>query len=81
MTLHLTSIKSGDETPVFHGIGYVYAVLRRSAEDAGGQSAWATSHAISSQYVSDVVNARRDPGPKILAALGLKSVVRYVKVK
>jgi len=53
--------------------------LRKACDDAGGQSAWAARHAVSPQYVSDVLNARRDPGDSILVSLGLVRMVRYVE--
>lgn len=52
--------------------------LRAACQAAGGQSAWAERHSLSRAYVSDVLNARRDPGDSILRALGLRRVVRYV---
>jgi transcriptional regulator with XRE-family HTH domain len=36
---------------------------------------------VSSQYLSDVLHGRREPGPKILNALGLERVVTYRKKK
>jgi len=36
---------------------------------------------VSPQYVCDVLNARRDPGDAILAALGLRKIVRYVEAR
>lgn len=59
----------------------VFGMLRRACRDAGGQSAWAEVHGISPAYVSDVLNARREPGDKILTALGLRKVVRYAAVR
>ena len=52
--------------------------LREACAAAGGQAAWADRHSLSPAYVSDVLNARRDPGESILRALGLRRVVRYV---
>lgn len=59
----------------------LFALLRKSCSDAGGQSAWAEMHGVSASYLSDVVNSRREPGDKILAGLGLRKVVRYVPAK
>ena len=59
------------------GSDQVRALLRRECEAAGGQAAWATSHGISAGYVSDVLSERREPGGRILAALGLVRVVDY----
>lgn len=58
----------------------IYGELRKACREAGGQSAWAEMHGISPAYVSDVLNARRDPGDKILAALGFRKIVGYRKV-
>lgn len=53
--------------------------LTAACRAAGGQQAWAQRHGVSPQYVSDVLNARKDPGDAILRALGLRKVVRYVE--
>lgn len=45
------------------------------------QAAWAKAHGISPAYVSDVIQGRREPGEKILKALGLKRIVSYVPSK
>ena len=57
----------------------IYAELRSACEKAGGQAQWAKSHGVSPQYVCDVLNARRDPGPKILGPLGYQSRVTYYR--
>jgi hypothetical protein len=44
---------------------------------AGNVAAWAKSHNMSAQYVSDVLNGRRAPGETILNALRLAKVVTY----
>ena len=59
----------------------VFVQMRAACKAAGGQAAWSERHGISPAYVSDVLNSRREPGPKILAALGLRKVVRYVPAK
>jgi len=59
----------------------IYAELRIECAKAGGQANWAATNGISKQYVCDVLNARRDPGPKILKVLGLKSRVVYWRDK
>lgn len=58
-------------------LSVVYAELRSACAAAGGQAAWAKKAGISPQYVSDVVNGRKDPGPGMLAALGLRKRVIY----
>jgi len=59
----------------------VYAQMRKEIAAAGGQSAWAAQVGLSPQVVSDAVNARREPGPAVLAVLGLRRVTRYVTVR
>lgn len=61
------------------GLLALYVDLRSACEAAGGQQAWAKLHGISPQYVSDVLNARRDPGASILRALGWRRIVTYRK--
>lgn len=51
--------------------------LRAVIADVGSQDAFAQQHAISTAYVSDVLRNRREPGKKILDALGLVRVVYY----
>lgn len=53
------------------------AELMRAVEAAGSQRAWARQHGISLGYVNDVLLGRREPGPAILAALGIVREVRY----
>ena len=50
--------------------------LRKLTETAT-QTEVARMLGVSSQYLSDVLNSRRTPGKKILAALGLERVVGY----
>nr|WP_314074712.1 hypothetical protein [uncultured Roseococcus sp.] len=59
----------------------MYRVLGEACAAAGGQNAWAARHGLSRQYVSDVMNARRQPGEAILQALGLQRATRYVKMR
>jgi len=46
--------------------------LREECYRAGSQTAWCKIHRIAPGYVSDVINGRRAPGAKVLAALGLE---------
>ena len=59
----------------------VVALLLRKTTEVGSPRKWALGHSILPQYVSDVLRGRRDPGPQILAALGLEKVVTYRRVK
>ena len=58
----------------------VYGFLRKACSEAGGQSAWATAHGFTPQHVSDVLSARRPFSAAVLAALGLRQVVRFLEV-
>ena len=75
----LRRLVAGPGTLVMASLSEIYAELRIACRAAGSQQAWAEAHGISPQYVSDVLNARRDPGDKILAALGYVRVVTYEK--
>lgn len=55
----------------------VYGLLREAIRAAGGQTAFARDHGLSPGYLSDVMNARRDPGASIQKALGITKVTRY----
>ena len=55
----------------------VIARLREAIAAAGSQRAYAQAHNISEQYLSDVVRGRREPGQKILDALGIERVITY----
>lgn len=49
-------------------------------DNFAGQKEFAVKIGVSPQYLSDVLNKRRDPGPKFLAALGFKKVVTYKRL-
>ena len=53
------------------------AELRNAVAWAGSQKQWADDHGISYAYVNDVLLGRREPGEKMLDALGLVKVVTY----
>jgi hypothetical protein len=57
----------------------IYASARTAIEAAGSQADWARQIGVTPAYVSDFLNARRDPGPKILEALGYKKRILYVR--
>jgi DNA-binding transcriptional regulator YdaS (Cro superfamily) len=58
---------------------YVRTELRRACLRSGSQKAWAAAHGVSPAYVHDALQGRREPGAKILAALGYERRVRYVR--
>jgi DNA-binding transcriptional regulator YdaS (Cro superfamily) len=53
----------------------VRELIRRQVGD--NQSAWAGRFGIAPSYVSDVLSGRREPGQRILDALGLERVLTY----
>ncbi len=55
----------------------VHAMLRRACAEAGGQKAWAARHGVPYSYLNNVVNGYREPTDAMLAALGLRRVVKY----
>ena len=59
----------------------VYGELRRACRLAGGQATWAAAHGLTQQHVCDVLAARRQISDRVLAALGLRRVVRYARTR
>jgi len=57
----------------------VRKMLRKKCAEAGSQVAWAEANKVSAAYVSDVLVERREPGPAILDALGLRAETHYVR--
>lgn len=57
----------------------VLTALAQSVAAAGSQVQWCSANDISTAYLSEVLKGRRDPGKKILDALGLESIVLYSK--
>lgn len=55
----------------------ILAQLAKSIATAGSQAKWCAEQGVSPAYVSDVLNGRRDPGKKILDALGYDAVTCY----
>lgn len=55
----------------------VIAALAQSIAAGGSQLRWCKLNDVSPAYLSDVMNGRREPGPKILDALGLEPVTFY----
>lgn len=56
------------------------AELRRRAEAAGSQAALAAEIGVSPQHLGDLLAGKREPGPRLLARLGLVRVVSYEPV-
>jgi hypothetical protein len=55
----------------------VRALLRREIDQTGSAKAWAEQNGVSAQYVSDTLNARREPSHAIMKALGLERETVY----
>lgn len=55
----------------------VRKMIRSRAEDIGTMRALARAWKVSPAYLSDVINGNREPGPRILRALGLRKSVIY----
>lgn len=55
----------------------IVSLLERKALAPGGQQAVARTLGISSAYLSDIIGGKRQPGKKVLNALGLECVVTY----
>jgi hypothetical protein len=55
-------------------------LIRAAAQAAGSQRALARQWNVSPAYITDLLRDLRDPGPKILEALGYERVVLYRKV-
>lgn len=51
--------------------------LKSQIHKAGSQKEFARLTGISESYLSDVLRSRRDPGEKLLKAVGVKRVVTY----
>ncbi len=51
-------------------VDQIHALLRREVLKAGGPRRWAEEHGLAYSYVYDVMAERRNPGKKLLAALG-----------
>jgi len=56
-------------------------VILQKACDGRALSVAAEELDVSPQYLSDVLHRRREPGPKILKAIGLERVVEYRRIK
>jgi hypothetical protein len=55
----------------------VRMLLRDACDSAGGQAAWCKIHGISTAFVNDVLQDRREPSGLVLFALGLEKTVNY----
>jgi hypothetical protein len=56
------------------------AMLETAINVSGSQKAFAKEAGISEQYLSDVLNGRRDVGEKILKWFGLERVIYFRRI-
>ncbi len=54
-------------------------LIRAAAKGAGSQRALARQWDVTPSYITDLLYGLRDPGPKILEALGYERLVFYQK--
>lgn len=59
----------------------MFAKLNTEVRDAGGNDAFARAHGLNKVTVSCIANTRRSPSKPLLAVLGLRKVVRYMRVQ
>lgn len=59
----------------------VMNIIAAQLKRAGTQKALASDLGISQAYLNDVLQGRREPAGKLLAALGLERVVTYRKTE
>ena len=55
--------------------------LSLAIRDAGSQRAFAERAGVNQSYLSDILHGRRDVGERVLAALDLRRVERFVSVR
>lgn len=55
--------------------------LSHACEIAGGRAAWARLHDIQPSVVTETLSGKRDPSDRVVNALGLIRVVRFVSVR
>lgn len=58
-------------------IDEVRKILREKCDEAGSQAAFSYLYGVSPGYISDALLGRREPGPALLAALGIRRVTTY----
>lgn len=59
----------------------MYAALRQACAAAGSQRAFAEQIGVTEAFISAVLHGRKAPGPTVLAAVGLRRIVRYVPTR
>jgi transcriptional regulator with XRE-family HTH domain len=51
--------------------------LSKEVAAVGGQTLYAVKVGISKQYLNDILKGRKEPGMKLLKAIGYKKIVTY----
>ena len=64
-----------------YSASYVISHLRELISTYPSQAACAKALGISSAYLCDILQLRRDPGPTVLKALGFEKRTIYVRAK
>ena len=59
----------------------LHRIMRQRCIAAGSQKQLAADLGISTGYLCDVLNARREPSDRMLAGLGLRPVTRFERVR
>ena len=59
----------------------LYAELRTAIKQSGDQKKFCQQHGLSESILSDTLNARRDPGPALLKALGYEKISMYRRLQ
>lgn len=54
--------------------------LKQDADALGSQKRLAIKMHVSAAYLGDVLNGRKEPGPKILSAKRIRRVVSYERI-
>lgn len=55
--------------------------LSQAIRDAGSQRAFAERAGVRQSHLSDILHGRRDMGERVLAALDLRKVERFVSIR
>lgn len=59
----------------------LHAILHRAYRAAGTQDAFAAQCGVSTAFINQVLTGKKPPSPKVLAAIGMREVVRYAPIK
>lgn len=57
----------------------VRELLAKDVAQFDSQGLWCVKNQVSTAYLSDVLNGRREPGKKILEVLGMEAITVYRK--